>query len=330
MPGILLLLLVSLLSTSLTFFLPPFVGRVALAVLLGILINNLFHVPEICRFGIKLGLKRLLQLAIILLGASIDFSQILSVGGLGLFSILFLIVFTFSMTSLLGRLFGISLKRQILIGVGMAICGNTAVAATAPLIEANEEDIILAVSMVTLFGTLAVFLYPLLGLMLGMTDLLFGAWAGTAINDTSQVVAAGFSFSEEAGQAATIFKLTRNVLMAPVILLLGCFYRRTCPVEDTRDIERMPPLLKLFPAFILGFLLMASMNSLDLIPLALGEAMQILSRFLILLALSGIGLSVDMKSLRRMGYTPFLLGLSVAISLALASYLLNSFLFFLL
>lgn len=320
-PGLLLLLLVSILATGISYFLPPFMGRVALVVLIGIIINNTCRVPGICRPGIRLGLKRLLQLAIVLLGARIHFVEISRIGGRGLLSILLLISFTFAVTFFLGELLGISTKRKILIAVGMAICGNTAVVATAPLVEANEEDIVMAVSLVTLFGTLAVFVYPLFGLLVGMTDIHFGAWAGTAINDTSQVVAAGFSYSQEAGRIATMIKLTRNVLMAPIILLVSFFYGK-----KVRGQEEKASLSSLFPTFVLGFLVMAFLNTLNLIPLSLGEAIDALSSSLILLALAGIGLSVDLKSLKSIGYHPFVVGILTALSLALVSFLLNSWL----
>lgn len=321
-PGVLLLLFVSLIATGISYVLPPFMGRVALVVLIGIIINNTCRVPGFCRPGIRLGLKGLLQVAIVLLGARIHFLEISRIGGRGLLSILLLISFTCIITFLLGEFFGISTRRKILIAVGMAICGNTAVVATAPLIEAREEDIVMAVSLVTLFGTLAVFVYPLFGLLLEMTDVLFGAWAGTAINDTSQVVAAGFSYSQEAGRIATMIKLTRNVLMAPVILLVSFFYGRRF-----RGKEDGISLFQLFPTFVIGFLLMALFNTLHLIPPSLGEAIETLSSSLILLALAGIGLSVHLKGLKSIGYHPFVLGILVALSLALVSFLLNSWLF---
>jgi len=331
LPGLAMLVAISALATLAAMLLPEYIGSVFIAVLLGILINNIFNIDK-DKFGpgIELGLKKILKLAIILLGAGISFQEMLAIGGRGLLVVVLIISGAFGLTFLLGSLLGINFKQKLLIAAGLSICGNTAVVTSAPIIEAEEEDIFLAVGIVTIFGVIAVFLYPLIGGLLALSDNVFGAWAGTAINDTSQVVAAGFIYSDAAGRVATLIKLTRNVLMVPIILLVGLLYNNnnssetdsTEPKENSR-----PDLVKIFPTFILGFLFLAAVNSLGLIPSVLAENLDSLAGFLILLALSGIGLQVEIRNIRRIGFAPLITGLSVAIFMAAASLLINFLIF---
>lgn len=312
-PGLLLLGAIALLATFLSTFLPPYLGSLFVAILLGLLIANLFRPsPTYFQAGVKLGLKKILKIAIILLGAGITFQEILAVGGRGLFVIITLILFVFLTTFLLGRLFRISLTRLLLIAVGVSICGNTAIAATAPLVEAEEDEIAMAVGIVTLFGVLSVLIYPFVGHFLELSDQIFGVWAGTAINDTSQVVAAGFIYSDEAGRVATTIKLTRNVMIVPVVLAVGYLYARSQEQQSEQPLS----IRSIFPTFVLGFLALAALNSIGLFSDSLSAFLVDLSKFLILLALSGIGLSVDLRRLLKIGSRPFLVGFLVEALLA--------------
>jgi len=315
-------MLISLLAIFISGYLPDYIGSVFIAVLLGILINNTINLdPDKFAPGVHLGLKKILKLAIVLLGGTISLQQLAAVGGKGLAVIMVIISVAFLVTFLLGRLFGISLRRKILIAAGLSICGNTAIITSAPLIEAEDKDIFVAVSIVTLFGVLAVFIYPFIGMSLGLSDLVFGSWAGTAVNDTSQVVAAGFIFSQEAGRVATMIKLSRNILMVPVIVLTGYFYGRS-----NKSREKIK-IFQIFPNFILGFLSLIILNSAGIIPASFILALDRISQFLILLALSGIGLGVDFEDLNKVGYQPFLVGFTVALTMAVISLALSQILF---
>jgi uncharacterized integral membrane protein (TIGR00698 family) len=316
LPGLGLLLGIALVSTFLATFLPPYIGAVFVAVVLGLIIANVFK-PDRAVFGqgIKLGLGQFLKLAIVLLGAGISVQEIGSLGGKGLLIIVSLIAFVFAATFVIGKALKVSLRQVLLIAAGVSICGNTAVATTAPLIEAEDDEVAMAVGIVTLFGVLSVLSYPMIGLALGMSDTVFGVWAGTAINDTSQVVAAGFIFSDEAGKVATTIKLTRNVMIIPVVLLVAYFYRRSHREKGPAKARA----LDMFPTFILGFLAFAGLNSLGLLSAQASETLVTTAKFLILLALSGIGLGVDFKKFARMGWRPFVLGFAVELLLALAA-----------
>lgn len=318
-PGLMLLLGIALLSTFFATFLPPYIGAVFVAVVLGVIIANLFKPdPKVFGTGVKLGLGKFLKIAIVLLGAGITFQEILGFGGEGLIIIVVLISFVFASTFWLGRILGVSLKKLLLIAVGISICGNTAVATTAPLVEAEDDEVAMAVGIVTLFGVLSVLSYPLIGLALGMEDLVFGVWAGTAINDTSQVVAAGFIYSEEAGKIATTIKLTRNVMIVPVVLAVGYFYARKMNQGGDGKVR----ITKIFPTFVLGFLALAMLNSFGAFSEEVSEALVGVSKFLILLALSGIGLGVDFKKFTAIGWRPFVLGFSVELLLAVVALFL--------
>ena len=314
-PGLLLLLAISVVAYFTAQYLPKYIGKVFIAVILGILIANIFRPrKEIFDSGIKLGLKKLLKLAIILMGAGISFKEVAALGAKGILIIIGLICIVFGLVFLIGRLLGVSLRRKLLIAVGVCICGNTAIITAAPLIEAGEEEVAMAVGIVTLFGVIGVLVYPLIGAALSMQDVWFGAWAGTAINDTSQVVAAGVSYSDAAGQTATTIKLVRNIMIIPVVFLVSFFYnRQTNKAEGTKHKFNF---IKAFPTFILGFLAFAVLNSVGVFTEAISDVLVQISKFMILLALSGIGLGVDFRKFKSIGVKPFLLGFSVEMILA--------------
>lgn len=323
-PGLLLLIVISYTATLIAGLLPSYVGNVIVAIILGLIINNSFKLKtEVFGPGIKLGLNRFLKLGIIFLGAGISFNEIINLGLKGLFVIIILITAVFVLTFSLGSKLNVSLKKKILIAMGACICGNTAILTVAPIIDAEEEEVAMAVGIVTLFGVLAVFIYPLIGIALQMSDGLFGAWAGTAINDTSQVVAAGFLYSEAAGKIATTIKLTRNIMIVPVVLLIAYIYRRG--KNSTQSVEL--DFKKVFPTFILGFLFFVCLKSVGLLTPEISGFLTKLSKLLILLALSGIGLGVDFSKFKQIGARPFILGFVVEAFMAVIAYLLNYLVF---
>jgi len=302
------------------------VGEVVIAVLLGLVIGNAIALPDLLALGIRFSFHTLLRVAIVLLGAQFSFAQVVAIGGKSLLMIAVLMTLALLVAHTLGRLAGVPGRLATLIGVGTAVCGNTAITATAPVIHAHDEEVSFAVATNTLFGTAAVFLYPLLGHWIGLSNAAFGTWAGTAVNDTSQVVATGFAYSDAAGKVATAVKLTRNALMGPVIVGIGLWYGRGGKSAGARMGARMRQSI---PVFVLGFLLMALLNTLGAIARLgslshrdLAHDFQVASRFLILVALSGVGLSTKLRAMRKIGATPFLVGFATAATTALASYFL--------
>lgn len=323
-PGLLMLLAIALLSTYLAKYFPSYIGKVFIAVVIGIIIANTVPMDKkVFGSGIKLGLGQFLKIAIVLLGAGISFQEVAAIGSKGLLVVLVLMSTIFIITFLLGKIMNVSLRKKILIAVGVTICGNTAIVVTAPLIDAEEEEIAMAVGIVTLFGVIGVLLYPIIALAAGMSQMHFGAWAATAINDTSQVVAAGFIYGELAGKIATTIKLTRNIMIVPVVLIVNYLYRKNINNSFSERVN----ILKIFPTFILGFLALAVINSLNMLSPQLSRILLDTSKFLILLALSGIGLGVDFKKFKAIGLKPFILGFTVEFSLAVIALFVTKMVF---
>ena len=331
-PGLILVVLVGLGARLIHGLLPAGIGaalgEVIFAVFLGLAVANLRPLPSATAPGIRFALQTLLRLAIVLLGAGFSFISALAIGGKALGMVVALMVLALLVAHGLGRLAGVPDRLATLIGVGTAVCGNSAITATAPVIGASDEEMAFAIATNTLFGTLAVFAYPMLGHALGMSDAVFGTWAGTAVNDTSQVVATGFAFSEAAGRVATVVKLTRNALMGVVIVGLGLLYRARRAAPD-RPVTLLTRIRQSVPAFVVGFLIMAALNTVGAFAWVsgrtgadVGAGLQQAARLLILFALAGVGLGTRLEAMRRTGLRPFYVGLATAAGTSGASYLL--------
>lgn len=316
LPGILLSLSLSV-PAWIAGRLFPVVGGAVFAILLGLVVGSIFR-PESCVEGIKFTGKKILQYSIILLGFEMQIHTIIAVGFRSLFVMLFTLLAAFTSAAVLYRVLRVKGKQATLLGVGTCICGGSAIAATAPVIGADEEDIAQSISTIFLFNILAVFMFPALGRLLRLSDEGFGLWAGTAINDTSSVVAAASVWSEAAGNnaaltLATIVKLTRTLLIIPTTLVLALHTARR---QEKGSGFR---LARVFPWFVLGFLLAALVNSFVPLPQALPHSLVQAGKFLIVTAMAAIGLSTNVKSLVAGGGRSILLGLGCWISVAVVS-----------
>jgi len=327
LPGLALVLVLALLARWLHGLLPvslaSTLGEVILGVLLGLVLGNTLPLGERFAPGIKYSFKTLLRVGIVLLGASLSLSTILAIGGKALAMVVVLMTLALLVTKLLARALGLSSHLGTLIGVGTSVCGNTAISATAPVIGARDEDISLAIATNTLFGTLAVFAYPLLGRALGMDDPTFGTWAGTAVHDTSQVVATGFAYSDPAGAVATTVKLTRNALMVFVIIAMGFLHGGTRQGSFGQNLKAS------VPTFVFGFLALAVLRSVGVLDTVGGWIdrdvagdLKSAARFLTLMALAGVGLGTKVAMMRQAGARPIVVGLGAAATVSLASLLL--------
>ncbi len=312
-----------LLQQTLTVSGKTVVSAVAVAIVLGVLLRNVWGLPEACKPGVSFAVKRLLRVGIALLGAQLSLAQVLRTGGTAVLVVAACIVLAILVVRFLSARMGLSDRLGTLLGVGTSICGVSAIVATAPAIEAKQEETSLAVATITVFGLLAVVAYPLLGRLLGLSDVFFGTWAGTAVNDTSQVVATGLIYSQKAGEVATVVKLTRNLFMAPVIVVLSSLYMakaRQAGGESSK--ARGVSLKAAVPGFILGFVAMAILNSLGAFPPAVLDAIRTASAWLIVIALAGVGLETNLAALRRIGFRPFYAGLCAATFMAVVSFAL--------
>lgn len=318
--GLVLVALIGAAATGLHSIYPP-VSAVLITVILGFFIKNTVGVRQEFKPGIEYSLKSLLKLAIIFLGVRLSFTDLENLGARPLFIVILCICVALLLTIQMARRMKVPPKLGALIAVGTAICGNSAAIATAGAIDADDEEVAFAVGTITLFGILAIIVYPLIGSLLGLSDLLFGTWAGTAINDTAQVVTAGFLYSESAGEIATVVKLTRNLFIAPVVFLLSIQYtvgqaRENCSVN----------YIKIFPWFVLGFLAMAFIRTVGIIPLFLIDFLKDVSNFLILMAIAGIGLSTNFSSMKKLGLKSLYIGLFASTLMGVLSLLLVNWL----
>lgn len=294
----------------------PLVGGPVFAILLGILIGNLFTIPGITRPGIAFCSKRVLQYSIILLGGGMSLVEVYQVGSRSLAVMLATLFVALTISYLIGRALKVDSKLTSLVGVGTGICGGSAIAAIAPIIEADDDEIAFSISTVFLFNIVAVIVFPLLGHLMHLSQDGFGIWAGTAINDTSSVVAAAFSYGQNAGQVATITKLARTTMIIPIALAFAFAVGRRRD-RSNYDIRHV------IPWFVFGFLAMAILNSAGLLgPWA--PVFSNLGKFLIAVALAGVGLGANLRKLVKTGPRPILLGLLVWIGVAGASLMVQT------
>ncbi len=320
-PGILLALVISVPATFIHLRYTT-VSAVAIAIIAGIIIRTVFGLPQTCKPGVGFAVKKILRLGIVLLGAGLSFREVLKTGASALGIIVVCITAAIFLVYYLSIRIGLPDRLGTLIGVGTSICGVSAIVATAPAIEANEEETAFAVTTITLFGLLAVIVYPVLGRLLHLSDAFFGTWAGTAVNDTSQVLATGFIFSDAAGKVATVVKLTRNLFMAPVIIILSSFYlMKKAKAAGGGSLEkRKLDYQKAFPVFVLGFAGMAVLRTIGFFSPEGVDLLKTTSAFLITTAIAGVGLGTNFAAMKKIGLKPFYAGLAAALIMAGISF----------
>jgi uncharacterized integral membrane protein (TIGR00698 family) len=312
-PGLALAAVVAAVATYLAQF-APILGAPVIAILLGVAIRTCTALPVAFDPGIKFAGRNVLQFAIIISGFGVSLTSIVRTGLTTLPVTLGTIAIAFGVAPLAGHLLRLDVKMRELIGIGTAICGASAIAAVATVIEPSEEQIALSIATIFLFNIVAVLTFPIIGHGLGMTQEQFGVWAGTAINDTSSVVAAGFAYGHDAGTRATIVKLTRATLILPIVGVLALFRART----ENGSGEPIP-WRSIVPWFILWFLAAAIVNSSGVVPSAAHRWIIDAATFLISLALAAIGLQTALAKLLRTGSRPLLFGLVLWIAVALSS-----------
>ena len=282
----------------------PVVGSPVLGILFGMMLA-FFKRPAALEDGIKYTSKKLLQYSIILLGFDMNLFRVFQVGGQTLVLMTFTLTASFAAAYIAGKLMRVDGKTATLIGVGTSICGGSAIAAAAPVIQAEEEDVAHAISTIFLFNVIAAFLFPFLGRVMGMSDVSFGLWAGTAVNDTSSVVAAGYTYSKAAGDLAVIVKLTRTLMIVPVTLMLALYTSRKTAAGKPRSKWH---LTKVFPWFVLYFLAASVISTFSNIPAGISGFLTQAGKFMIVMAMACIGLNTNLAKLIKSGGKPILLG----------------------
>ena len=297
---------------------------VMVAIILGMLVGNCLPISKQFQPGIKFSVKKLLPLGIILLGARLDFRQIINLGAVGVAMSCLEVVLALILMIFLTRWLKLSGKLGTLLGIGTAICGGTAIVAAAPVIEAEESEVVFGVATVTLLGLIAMFLLPVLGHLLALSSKAFGIWAGLAIHQLPQVVAAGFAFSPEAGGEATVVKLARICLLAPIVFIVGFIYARQKSKQQQAVSHGKINYWSMFPKFVLGFLALAFLRTKGWLPdvsihfpdqiAAAGSPdnqyhlpviAQACSGYCIVMSMAGVGLETKFKAMKQTGLRPF-------------------------
>jgi uncharacterized integral membrane protein (TIGR00698 family) len=279
-----------------------------MAIVLGMAFHNTVGTPDACKPGVAFSMRRILRFAIVLLGLQLSLAQLARVGTLGLALIAVTLVGTFIFTVWLGRWLGIDRKLAQLIAAGTSICGASAVIATNTVTRASDEDVAYAVACVTVFGSASMLLYPAMAGLLQLTPHAFGLWAGASIHEIAQVVAAAFQNGVPSGHFGTIAKLSRVMLLAPMILALG--YLNARGMQRAKGDRGKRPTIQSVPTpwFVLGFIAMMLFNSFELIPHADKTWLVQVTTFLLTVALAAMGLETDIGKLRAKGWRPLLVG----------------------
>lgn len=322
-PGILLTIMLSYIAIFASSFVPKgLISPGVFSLLIGMTLNPFVSKYDSLNKGVKFTSKGVLKIAIILMGATLSFTQVLQVGKYSLFVMIFTLTAAFGGGYYLGKVFKINWKLSSLISAGTGICGGSAIAAIAPTIEAETKDIAYSISATFLFDILMVILFPIAGKYFGMSDLGFGLWAGTAVNDTSSVVAAGYAFSDAAGNFALIVKLTRTLSIVPIVLIFSYINERIKSGKSTEDIERKDKvdIKKIFPWFIILFLFMVGVRSMGLISDGFSIHISSLSKFCMIMALGAIGLNTNFKEVSKSGFLPMVHGFLISLLVVVVSF----------
>ena len=313
-PGLLLAALIALIALEFGSRF-PILGAPVAGILMGMVLRNSVGVAPIFRPGLQFSSKTILRWSIVGLGFGLSLQQVARTGMDSLVVTLVTISGALLTAWVLGKWLGIPSRLKTLIGVGTAICGGSAIAAVSPIIKSEEHETAFAISTIFLFDIIGVLTFPALGYWMGMSDTGFGTWAGTAINDTASVVAAGYSFSDAAGDYGTVVKLTRATMIIPICLGLVAWQMWHNKKAGNTHIN----FRQIFPWFILWFVVASAIRSTGLIPEVLDEPLRFGAKFLIVLALTAIGLSSDLRRMRHVGLRPVLLGLGVWMSVIFSS-----------
>ncbi|MDN5913998.1 MAG: putative sulfate exporter family transporter [Pseudonocardia sp.] len=296
----------------------PVVGGPVFGIVLGALVATVFHPGKTVRPGLAFASKPVLQASIVVLGATLSLGQVADVGGSSLPVMLGTLAVALLGAYGLGRLLNVRGDAQLLIGVGTAICGASAIAATQAVIKAKESQVAYAIGTIFTFNIVAVLAFPQLGHLMGLDPHAFGLWAGTAINDTSSVVAAGYAYGGDAGPYSVVVKLTRSLMLIPIVMVLAFWVaHRQARAEDPSTARtgggtgfslRTLPWTKIVPLFLVGFVAASALTSIGIIPEPWHPALTFTGTFLITTALAGIGLSMRLADVRAAGVRPLLLG----------------------
>ncbi|QCX34353.1 YeiH family putative sulfate export transporter [Caloramator sp. E03] len=287
-----------------------------IAIILGALIKNTVGISEKFEGGIKFCSKKVLRIAIVLLGFKLSFSQILKIGPKAVIVILISTTSTILFTNYLGKKFNLKQNLTTLLATGMSICGAAAIAAVNSIIKSDEEDIAYSIGVVTLLGTIFMFVYPVIFKLFKMNQQIYSIWAGSSIHEVAQVVAAGFTVSNDAGTQATIVKLTRVLFIIPVTIILSL-------TSSKKENSKFSLKNISIPYFVILFLLIVIINSTIQIPKNTLDLLVKTDGYLMTLAMAGLGLDLSIASMKKVGLKPLYLGIISSSFISLISLIVS-------
>ncbi len=318
-PGVLLSFAIAASAMWLESLLPiHIIGSAVIAMFIGMVINCFLPKRAVWASGVKFTSKKLLKFAIILLGFSLNITTVLQVGRMSLTVMIFTLLTCFGGGYFIGKALGLNWKLSNLISAGTGICGGSAIAAVAPTIDADDDDVAYALSATFLFDMAMIVLFPIMGRALGMSNEAFGIWAGTAVNDTSSVVATGYAFSEAAGDFATMVKLTRTLSIIPTVIafaFVSLHVKKREAMKNSQSADELKAsfsIKKIFPWFILAFVAMSIVASFVALPAEFVSGTKSVSKFLMVSALAAIGLNTSFASFKKAGIRPMIHGFIIS------------------
>lgn len=303
LPGLAIVLAIAVLATMLSSVRGlSMLSPLMLAVLVGMALGHLYPPPPPCLPGIGFAGRRILRFAIVLLGLQLSASQIIEIGLDGILIVTCVVATTYIVITWIGARLEVDARLTGLLAAGTSICGASAVAAMSTVNRASDEDVTYAMAAVTVFGTVLMFLLPAAGHALDLDERAFGVWAGASIHEVAQVTGAAFQYGNAAGETGVIVKLTRVMMLAPLVVIVGVWLRRCRPVVSE---DAAPPA---FPLFVLGFSAAAVVNSLVSLPIDIRASILSVTTFLMSMALAALGLQAHVSRLKAKGMRPLALG----------------------
>ena len=314
--GLLLISLIVCISIFLSSYL--YIGSISIAIISGIIINYFFNLDKSFNDGINFSEKKLLSVAIVFMGASLNLSILSAIGTKVIFIIILIIIVAIFSSLIIGKIFNLSGSLSLLIGIGNGICGSSAIAGASSIIKSKKDDVALSISVINLLGTLGIFLLPLsINTFFSGDFNNIGIIIGSTIQAVGQVTAAGFTMGNDVGELAVIIKMIRILMLGPILILLTFFYS----LSDSKSSKTKSFVI---PPFIIGFTLFVIAANFNFIPIFLLPILKILSKYALLFAMAGIGLNISLKSMIYTGPKVFLVALlSFSLQIAFSMYLLS-------
>jgi uncharacterized integral membrane protein (TIGR00698 family) len=278
------------------------IGSVAIAIILAIILANSIKLSSKFSSGITYSEKSILAFAIALMGINLDFSILIDLG-LGVIGLIILgMIVTIYSSIFIGKAFGLDKRFALMLGIGNGVCGSSAIGATKNIVKAKDDEVGISIAIVNLLGTIGIFLVPAIAIMIGFNDVNSGILVGNTLQAVGQVVAGGFSLSDSAGQSATIVKMGRVLMLTPLIVILLIIFKN----DVQKNINNNKFILSNIPMFIVGFIVLSIIASLQILPSYIIDIISSVSKYSLIVAMAGIGLKITFSSIKTNGKIAFI------------------------